>query len=123
MVLVEQVQVRTRTVVDEQRLEMLAGDVALEVLVVLQIPWRVRGNVGVDVLRGLLATDAETLHQVVGGQTPLPPGHGFDQSIVQGEIPAHVLNALLAFHRSPICSKSLPVRVNTMDTSHQATYP
>ncbi|MCY1370565.1 hypothetical protein D9M69_576630 [compost metagenome] len=123
MVLIEQVQVRTRTVVDEQRFEMLAGDVALEVFVVLEIPWRVGGNVRVDVLRGLLATDAEALHQVVGGQTPFPPGHGFDQSIAQGQIPAYLLNALLAFHRDSICSKSLPVRVNTMDTSHQATYP
>ncbi|MNE59624.1 hypothetical protein D3C80_1547320 [compost metagenome] len=115
VVLVEQVQVGAGAVIDEQRLELLAWHVALEVLVVVEVAGGVLAQVAVDVLRGLLAADAETLHQVPGGQAAFPPGHGFDQAIAQGQIPANACHRLLALHACCSCAKTLPVRVNTLD--------
>lgn len=92
MVLVEQVQVGAGAVVYEQRLEAAARDVPLQMLVIFQVLRRVFVDVGVDVLRRLLTADAEALHQVIGGQAALSPGHGLDQVIAQGQIPAHGLD-------------------------------
>ncbi|MCY1421098.1 hypothetical protein D9M71_367420 [compost metagenome] len=92
MVLVEQVQIGAGAVVDEQRLEASARDVPFQMLVIFEVLRRVFADVGVDVLRRLLAADAEALHQVIGGQAALPPGHCLDQAIAQGQIPAHGLD-------------------------------
>ncbi|MNY26084.1 hypothetical protein D3C86_1599120 [compost metagenome] len=56
------------------------------------------GDVGVDVLGGLLTADAEALRQVHRGQPAFPPRHGFDQSVAKGEVPTDLLDGLLAFH-------------------------
>ncbi|MNR28602.1 hypothetical protein D3C85_1459310 [compost metagenome] len=98
VVLVEQVEVGVRAVVDEQGAELPARDVALQVLVICQVFGRMFADVGVDVLGRLLAADAEALHQVVGGQAPLPPDHRLDQAVAQGQVPAHMFDRLLAFH-------------------------
>ncbi|MOA57829.1 hypothetical protein D3C78_1820850 [compost metagenome] len=50
-------------------------------LVIFEVFRRVLVDVGVDVLRRLLAADAEALHQVIRGQAAFPPGHGLDQTI------------------------------------------
>ncbi|MNN40710.1 hypothetical protein D3C81_1547930 [compost metagenome] len=92
VVLVEQVQVGAGTVIDEQRLELPRRYVAFDLLVVHQVFRRVVVDVGVDVLRRLLTADAEALHQVIGGQAAFPPGHGLDQAIAQGQIPAYGLD-------------------------------
>src|SRR3546814_13780447 len=52
--------------VDEQRLEAFGRLVALQVAVICQVFGRMFVQVGVDVLRCLLAADAETLHQEIG---------------------------------------------------------
>ncbi|MNQ65458.1 hypothetical protein D3C85_799130 [compost metagenome] len=101
VVLVEQVKVGVAAVVDEQRTELFARDVALQVLVICQVFGRVFADIGIDVLGCLLPADAETLHQMVGGQAPLPPDHRLDQAVAQGQVPAHMFDRLLAFHGVP----------------------
>ena len=60
-------------------------------------------QVGVDVFGGLLPADAETLHQMAGGQATFPPGNRLDQPVTQCQIPANLTDRLLAFHARPIC--------------------
>ena len=111
IVLVEQVQVGAGAgaVVDEQRLEMLARHIALELLVICQVFGRMFGDVRVDVLRRLLAADAKALHQVARGQPAFPPGNGLDQVIAKCHAPAYSLDGLLAFHTLSMCAITLPV--------------
>lgn len=96
--------------------------IPLQILVVFQVLRRAVGDVGVDVLRRLLPADTNALHQMACGQTALPPGDGLDQAVAQRQIPAHGLDFLLAFHPGLTCSKTLPVRVNTIDMSSYCAY-
>lgn len=115
MVLVELVQVGTGAVVDKQWSELLARHIPLQMLVIFQVLRSVFIDIGVDVLGRLLTANAKALHQVVRGQPTLPPGHRLDEAIAQRQIPAYRFDLLLAFHSHSICSKTLPVRVNTLD--------
>ncbi|MNO66851.1 hypothetical protein D3C76_576500 [compost metagenome] len=109
IVLIKQVQVGAGAVVDEQRLELLAWYIALELLVICQVFGRMFGDVGIDVLRRLLAADAKALHQVARGQPAFPPGNGLDQTIAKCQVPAYLLDGLLAFHTLSMCAITLPV--------------
>ncbi|MNG05693.1 hypothetical protein D3C84_888990 [compost metagenome] len=97
-VLVQQVQIGTGAVINEQRAELATGYVPLDVLVVIQVAGRVVSQVAIDVFRGLLPTDAETLHQMPCGQTPFPQCDGFNQSVTQRQIPTNTGHSLLALH-------------------------
>lgn len=66
-------------------------------------------DVRVDVLGRLLAADAEALDQVSRGQPALPPGNGLDQTIAKCQVPANLLDGLLAFHTLSMCANTLPV--------------
>ena len=67
------------------------------------------GDLGIDVLGGLLATDAKALYQVARGQPAFSPGNGLDQTIAKCEVPAYLLDGLLAFHTRSMCAITLPV--------------
>ncbi|MNI73704.1 hypothetical protein D3C73_1297300 [compost metagenome] len=109
VVLIKQVQIGTGAVVNEQRFELRARDVALELLVICQVSGRMFIDVGIDVFRRLLAADAEALHQVSRGQPALPPGNGLNQTIAKCQIPADLFDGLLAFHNLSMCANTLPV--------------
>ncbi|MNI51754.1 hypothetical protein D3C73_1064940 [compost metagenome] len=109
IVLVKQVQIGAGAVVDESRLELLARYIALDLLVIRQVFGRMFCDVGIDVFRRLLAADAKALHQVARGQPALPPGNGFDQTIAKCQVPAYLLDRLLAFHTLSTCANTLPV--------------
>ncbi|MNO77081.1 hypothetical protein D3C76_681790 [compost metagenome] len=79
---------------------MLSGNVALQVLVVDQIFGRMLIDVGVDVLGGLLAADAEALHQMIRRQASFPPSDSFNQLVPQRQIPAHSCNSTCPFHEA-----------------------
>ncbi|MNJ60866.1 hypothetical protein D3C77_566270 [compost metagenome] len=83
IVLEQQVQIGADAIVDKARLEGFRRYVAFELLVICQVSGRMLGDVGVDVLRRLLATDTKALHQVAGGQAAFPPGHGLDHTIAK----------------------------------------
>ena len=78
MILVQEVQISACAVIYKQRLEVLAWHIPLQILVVFKIVLGMLGDVGVDVLRGLLPADTKALNQMVGGQTAFPPGDGLD---------------------------------------------
>ena len=109
VVLVKQVQIGTGAVVNEQRFEVLAGYVAFALLVICQVSGRMFIDVGVDVLGRLLTADAEALDQVPRGQPAFPPGDSLDQAIAKCQVPAHLLDGLLAFHTRSMCLNTLPV--------------
>ena len=67
------------------------------------------GDVGVDVFRRLLATDAKALDQVSRGQPALPPGNGLNQTIAKCQLPADLRDRLFAFHDPSMCADTLPV--------------
>ena len=64
------------------------------------------GDVGVDVLGGLLTADTKTLHQVLSGQPTFPPGDRLDQTVAKGKIPANGFGGGAAFHGVLTCLKS-----------------
>ncbi|MNC47158.1 hypothetical protein D3C75_962040 [compost metagenome] len=109
VVLVEQVQIGAGAVVDEQWRERLAGHVAFYFFVICKVFRRMFRDVGVDVLGRLLTADTEALHQVSRGQTAFPPGDGLDQTIAKCQVPAYLLDGLLAFHTLSMCAITLPV--------------
>jgi len=110
-VLVQQMQVSAGAAVDEQWLELLARLVTLQVTVICKVFRRVLVEVGVDVLRCLLAADAETLYQMTRGQTAFSPGDRLYQAVTQGQIPADLADRLLAFHTRLICWKTLQATI------------
>ncbi|MNH39396.1 hypothetical protein D3C79_1005600 [compost metagenome] len=109
MGLIQQLQIGIGAVVDEQRLELLAGYITLQLLVICKVFRRMLADVGIDVLGGLLAADAKALHQVARGQAALPPGHGFDQAIAKCQVPADLVYLLSTFHGPSMCANCLPV--------------
>lgn len=109
VVLIQQVQIGASAVVNEPRPEMLARDIALYLLVICKVFGRMFVDVGVDVLGGLLAANAEALHQMPCGQPAFLPGNGLDQTIAKCQIPTDLLDVLLAFHAPSMCLNTLPV--------------
>ncbi|MCY1373878.1 hypothetical protein D9M69_611770 [compost metagenome] len=81
VILVHQMQIGAGAVVYKQRLELLAGYVPLQVLVICQVFRRMLADVGVDVLGCLLPADTKALYQVSRCQPAFPPGHRLDQAI------------------------------------------
>nr|GFD18038.1 hypothetical protein [Tanacetum cinerariifolium] len=92
--LVQQVQIGVGAVVDEQRFEVRARYVALQLLVICKIFRRMVIDVRIDVFRRLLTTDPEALDQVSRGQPAFPPGNGLDQTVAKCQIPPNLLDVL-----------------------------
>ncbi|WVM94573.1 hypothetical protein ULG90_03465 [Halopseudomonas pachastrellae] len=80
------------------------------------------GDVGIDVLGGLLAADAKALDQVLCGQPTFPPGNRFDQAVAKGKIPADGFRGVAAFMVSLPVRKLYLYRINNIDLSRKSTY-
>src|SRR5690606_10119369 len=85
---VHHVQILIRQPLCKHRAEGGGRAVALQVADVFQVAGAVLGQVGVDVLGGLLPADAKGTHQVVGRESALPQTDDFDQAVSQQQVPA-----------------------------------